>query len=319
MALPPEWAPQRAIWTAFPSHPELWGADLAPARAEVAELVRTLRQTVRVEVLAHGAEAVAAAEAATGVKARNMAFGDIWLRDTGPVFLSSTRAAAFRFNGWGGKYTLPGDADLADRLAGAAEAGLSRYDLVCEGGALDHDGRGLAVTTEQCLLNPNRNPGLAKADVERVLKIALGIRRLVWLGEGLAGDHTDGHVDNLARFAAPGTLLVPVPAGPDDPNRAAFEDARRRAAAAGLLVLDMPSAGRLEADGEIRPASYMNFVIANGQVVVPLYGAANDGAAVRALRRAFPGHRVTGLPANHLLAGGGSFHCITQQQPEHGP
>jgi agmatine deiminase len=319
--LPPEWAPQKAIWTAFPSHPDLWEEDLAPARAEVAALVRQLATTVPVRLLADGEGAVAAARAAAGQVAvvSDRAFGDIWLRDTGPIFLASNEAAAFRFNGWGGRYELPGDADLADRIAVDAGVGLSRYDLVFEGGALDHDGNGLGVTTEQCLLNPNRNTGLDRGDVERVLKAALGIRRLIWLGDGLANDHTDGHVDNLARFAAPGTLLLPVPAGPDDPNAAAFADARARAASAGVVILDMPSVGRVEVEGEAVPASYMNFVVANGQVIVPLYGAANDAAAVRALERAFPRHRVTGLRADHLLSGGGSFHCITQQQPETRP
>jgi agmatine deiminase len=315
---PAEWAPQAAMWTAFPSDPALWEADLAPARAEVAALVQALAATVPVRLLASGAEAVTAARAAVGTAADviDMAFGDIWLRDTGPLFLSRRQGAAFCFNGWGGKYELPGDSDLADRLAVRAGATLSRFDLVFEGGALDGDGLGLAITTEQCLLNPNRNPGFSRRDVEGVLKEALGVRRLIWLGEGLSGDHTDGHVDNLARFVAPGTVVIPVPAGPDDPNAAVFKDARARAESAGLLVLDMPSVGRLEVEGEVVPASYMNFVIANGQAVVPLYGAPNDEAALKALRRALPRHKVMGLRANHLLSGGGSFHCITQQQPE---
>jgi agmatine deiminase len=286
----------------------------------VASLVATLAATVPVHLLASGAEAAAAARAATGAAAEvhDMAFGDIWLRDTGPIFMAEREARAFRFNGWGGKYDLPGDSDLADRVAAEAGAGLTRFDLVLEGGAIDTDGQGLLLTTEQCLLNPNRNPGLDRRDIEAVLRAALGVRRVVWLGEGLANDHTDGHVDNLARFVAPGTVAIPVAAGPDDPNAAAFADARARAADAGLLVLDMPSAGRFELGGEIAPASHMNFVIANGQVVVPLYGGASDQAAVRALARAFPRHKVTGLPSVHLLSGGGSFHCITQQQPASG-
>lgn len=317
MPLPAEWAPQKALWTAFPSDPELWEADLAPARAEVAALVRALAASVPVQLLASGAEAAAAARAATGTVAsvHDMAFGDIWLRDTGPIFLAEREACAFRFNGWGGKYDLPGDADLADRVAEAAGAGLTRFDLVLEGGAIDTDGQGLLLTTEQCLLNPNRNPGLDRRDIEALLRAALGVRRVVWLGEGLCNDHTDGHVDNLARFVAPGTVAIPEPAGPGDPNAAAFADARARAADAGLLVLAMPSVGRFELGGALAPASHMNFVIANGQVVVPLYGGESDRAAVNALAGIFPRHKVTGLPSTHLLSGGGSFHCITQQQP----
>ncbi len=317
MPWPAEWAPQRAIWTAFPSDPGLWEADLAPARVEVAALVRTLAASVPVRLLASGAEAAAAARAATGAIAEvhDLAFGDIWLRDTGPLFLAEREARAFRFNGWGGKYDLPGDSDLADRVAALAGAGLTRFDLVLEGGAIDTDGQGLLLTTEQCLLNPNRNPGLDRRDIEALLRAALGIRRVIWLGEGLANDHTDGHVDNLARFVAPGTVAIPVAAGAGDPNAATFADARARAADAGLLVLDMPSVGRFELGGTLAPASHMNFVIANGQVVVPLYGGPSDQAAVKALARAFPRHRVAGLPSTHLLSGGGSFHCITQQQP----
>lgn len=317
MPLPAEWAPQKAIWTAFPSDPALWDADLAPARAEVAALVATLAATVPVCLLASGAEAVAAARDVAGsvAEVHAMTMGDIWLRDTGPIFVAEREARAFRFNGWGGKYDLPGDRDLADRVAAEAGAGLTRFDLVAEGGAIDTDGQGLLLTTEQCLLNPNRNPGLDRRDIEAVLRAALGVRRVIWLGEGLANDHTDGHVDNLARFVAPGTVAIPVAAGPDDPNAAAFADARARAASAGLVVLEMPSVGRFELGGAIAPASHMNFVVANGQVVVPLYGGPSDRDAVRALARAFPRHKVTGLPSAHLLSGGGSFHCITQPQP----
>lgn len=314
---PPEWAPQRAIYTAFPSHPDLWLEDLEPARAEVAEMAQTLAQAVPVRMLAATEEALGAARAATAgadVTCLHIPFGDIWLRDTAPVFHDAQSAAGFKFNGWGGKYVLDDDDSVAQAVAGDAGAQLFEHDFILEGGAVDGDGSGLFVTTEQCLLNPNRNASMDRADVEHALADALGTRRLIWLGDGLLNDHTDGHVDNLARFVAPGTLLLPV-ATSDDPNAAVFADARRRAASAGVVVLDMPSVGRFEVDDEIVPASYMNFVIANGVVVVPLYGAPNDDNAVRALARIFPRHRVKGLPANHILTGGGSFHCITQQVP----
>ncbi len=316
---PPEWAAQQALYTAFPSHAELWEENFGPAQREVAALVRTLAATVPVRLLCANEDAAAAAAAQTAgadVRIVRVPFGDIWLRDTAPVFLSAREAAGFRFNGWGGKYVLPGDAGVAAAVAADAGAGFAAHDFVLEGGAIDGDGSGLFVTTEQCLLNPNRNPAMDRRAVELAIGKALGVRRLIWLGEGLAHDHTDGHVDNLARFAAPGTILLPVAAGADDPNAAVFADARRRLADSGVVIVDMPSVGLYIADGEIAPASYMNFVIANGQVVVPQYGAANDAAAVAALRRAFPRHRVTALPARHILTGGGSFHCITQQVPE---
>jgi agmatine deiminase len=157
-----------------------------------------------------------------------------------------------------------------------------------------------------------------RIEVESHLRRDLGIDRLLWLGEGLANDHTDGHVDNLARFVAPGVLALPEPA-PGDPNRDVFTDAHDRARDFGLAVVLVPSAGRIERDGAIVPASHMNFYIANNCVVVPLYGGASDGPAVAAIAALYPGRDCIGLPANHILAGGGSFHCITQQQPVQEP
>lgn len=282
-------------------------------------MARALSRTVPVRMLAANGGSAAEARKMAGearIDILEIAFGDIWLRDTAPLFMSPALGHTFRFNGWGGKYALPGDDGVGAAIGADAAAEIVPHDLVLEGGSIDGDGSGLFVTTEQCLLNPNRNGAVDRKYIENVLREALGVRRLIWLGEGLQNDHTDGHIDNLARFAAPGTLLIPVAAGPDDPNAAIYADAHRRAQDNGVVVLDMPSVGRFEQDGELVPASYMNFVIANGQVVVPLYGVPNDENAVKALKKAFPGHKVTGLPANHILTGGGSFHCITQQVPE---
>ncbi len=281
-------------------------------------MVRQLAETVPVKLLADGAEAVAAAQAAVGRAAEvfDVAFGDIWLRDTGPIFTSAETAVRFRFNGWGGKYDLPGDDTVGAHVAGLMSAAVDQVDAVLEGGAIEYDGEGLIITTEQCVLNPNRNPGWTKAEAERVLKAALGARRVVWLGDGLLNDHTDGHVDNLARFVAPGTVAIPESWTADDPNAAVFTDAAERLRANGLAVVGIPSVGAYEMDGELVPASHMNWIVANGQVVVPLYGGPSDGKALAAIRKCFPRHVVTGLRANHILTGGGSFHCITQQVPE---
>lgn len=313
---PAEWAPQRALVTAFPSAADLWEDDLGPAQREVAALVRQLAETVPVLVLANGA-GVAAARAAVGDVARveDVLFGDIWLRDTAPIFTGPEACVRFRFNGWGGKYDLAGDDTVGAHVAGLMGAAVDEVDAVMEGGALEYDGGGLLLTTEQCLLNPNRNTGWTRATAEAVLRGALGVRRVVWLGDGLLNDHTDGHVDNLARFVAAGTVALPMATDADDPNAGVFDEARARLRAAGLVVADIPSVGRFEVEGDVVPASYMNWIVANGQVVVPLYGAANDTAAVAAVKRCFPRHKVTGLRANHILTGGGSFHCITQQVP----
>ena len=317
----PEWAPHAAMWIGFPSDPELWVEDLEPAQAEVAALAAALHADGKgEEIILVVANREAAAEArrlapfATVVK---QPFGDIWLRDTGPIVLGSGAkrcAQGFGFNGWGGKYDLEGDDSIGERLAGSAALPYSKADWILEGGAIDGDGSGLFLTTEQCLLNPNRNPALDRAAIEQRLAHDLGASKVLWLGEGLANDHTDGHVDNLARFVAPGRVALPVPTA-DDPNAHVFADAARRIKAAGLDLVSLPSPGRIEVDGDLIPASYMNFLIGNAAVVVPLYGAEHDQAAVTALQAIFPDRKVSGLRADHVLTGGGSFHCISQQIP----
>jgi agmatine deiminase len=326
--VPAEWSPHRAIWVGFPSHAELWEDDLAPAQDEAAALVRALAGpgAEQVKLLVCGdAAAAEAARRLSGVDGVDIVagtFGDIWLRDTGPIFLSAGEARAFRFNGWGGKYVLDGDERVAAQIAGASCARLRRHAFVLEGGALDHDGEGTALTTRECLLNPNRNGGWREGDAERALEDALGVRKVIWLDRGLMNDHTDGHVDNLARFVSPGVAAVPMPFGADDPHAFAYDAAARAlagqtdAAGRAIRVLRLPSPGLVEGPDRIsQPASHMNFVIANRAVVVPTYGERAAAFALEGLRAAFPGREVIGLPSRALLTGGGSFHCITQQEP----
>jgi agmatine deiminase len=320
---PAEWAPHDSVWIGFPSHADLWEDDLAPAQAEVIAFAEAVHaggagETVRLVAASGQAAAEAARLASPGIEIVIAPFGDIWLRDTGPIVVADGRARetrSFIFNGWGGKYRLEGDDDLAARLAQGAGFANRACHYVLEGGAIDVDGTGLAVTTEQCLLNRNRNPDLSRAEVEARLRGDVGLDRVLWLGDGLLNDHTDGHVDNLARFVGEGRLAIPEPAGADDPNAAVYLDAQARARAFGLEVVPLPSPGRVKRDGEIIPASYMNFYIGNAAVVVPLYGAANDQAAVAAIQALFPTRKVVGHRADHILTGGGSFHCISQQVP----
>ena len=256
------------------------------------------------------------------MRLQQRAYGDIWLRDTGPLVLrdgaGGRRAARFGFNGWGGKYVMEGDQTIGADLAEDADLAITTADWVLEGGALDTDGTGLVVTTEQCLLNPNRNPSLTRADIEARLAADLGFTRVLWLGEGLVNDHTDGHVDNLARFVAPGVLALPRATGADDPNAAIYADARARALAAGVTVREVPSPGLILREGRVEPASYMNFTITSHLVVVPTFASPHDADGVAAVAALFPGRTTIGLPADAVLAGGGGFHCASQQMPAAG-
>ena len=316
------------MWVGFPSHADLWLEDLAPARAEVAALVRALAGPGREEVklMAAGDAAVAAAAdilgGVSGVEIVPATFGDVWLRDTGPIFTSPNQAAGFLFNGWGGKYALPGDEAVAEQVASGAGADLVRHSFVLEGGAIDHDGAGTVLTTRQCLLNPNRNLGWRQADVEAALAESLGARKVLWIDQGLMNDHTDGHVDNLARFVAPGVVACPVSLGDDDPNAGIYDAAARTLAgytdadSRPLKLARIPSPGRIkDEEHHVMPASHMNFLIANGAVILPTYEDRASRFAVQALEALFPGREVIALPSRALLSGGGSFHCITQQVP----
>jgi agmatine deiminase len=330
VSVPPEWAPQKAIWTAWPADADEWNGDLEAPRRDVAALVRALGSGNTVRVLVNGVEAEASAHAALGPAAELVParYGDIWLRDTGPIFARTPDGAValrFKTNSWGGKYDLPDDATVGDDIARLADTPVRRFGFVLEGGAVDHDGAGTVLTTRQTLLNPNRN-GWSKAQAEAALGEAFGAKKIIWIDEGLLGDHTDGHIDNIARFAAPGRVVCQAPAGADDPNAATLDAIARTLAAATdasggrLDVVRIPGPGLYRnAQGEISPASHMNFVIANGVVVVPVYGTATQAAAIAALRSVFPGRKVVGVSSRGLLgcgeAGGGSFHCITQQQP----
>ena len=307
------------MWIGFPSDPELWLGDLKPAELEVAEFAKAIHAGGKGEkvllVAAHDGAAQCARRLAPFAEVLIEPFGDIWLRDTGPIVLGSgkgRRAKCFGFNGWGGKYDLDGDQDIGERLARQFGLPFDRAGWILEGGAIDGDGSGTVLTTEQCLLNPNRN-AMTRQETEKRLLDDLGFERVVWFGSGLMNDHTDGHVDNLARFVAPGRVAIPT-AARDDPNEAIYKDAARRLADAKLDVVTLPSPGRiLDEDGDIIPASYMNFYIGNAAVVVPQYGAPNDRAAVDVVQALFPDRRAIGLRADHVLTGGGSFHCISQQ------
>jgi len=324
LRMPAEWAPHEAVWIGFPHLDDEWSGHIDAARRDVAAFANAVHdggrgETVRLVVNDMAQRDLAAALVDPGVELLVQPLGDIWLRDTGPIVAgtgAARRAQDFRFNWWGEKFVMPGDREVGAALAASSGLPVDVRDWVLEGGGIDVDGTGLCVTTEECLLNPNRNPHLTRTDIEARLREALGIDRTLWLGNGLIGDHTDGHVDNLARFVGAGRLALPVPAGDDDPNSAIYADARVRAEAfGGITIVDLPSPGRVEVDGELAAASYMNFYIGNSVVVVPTYGVPNDIAAIDALAALFPDRRAVGVPARGIIAGGGSFHCSSQQLP----
>ncbi|MEN9856022.1 MAG: hypothetical protein RLZZ157_1148 [Pseudomonadota bacterium] len=334
LLIPAEWAPHKALWTCWPSDGDLWLDNLAPARAEVAAMVAALVREGpdgalgdTVHVLAAGQAACDSAKAhlPACVHIHNVPFGDIWLRDTGPIFATGPqgkRAIRFAFNGWGGKYELDGDDSVGDAVAALAQVPVTRADFVLEGGAVEHDGVGTILTTRQCVLNPNRNVTWTMDEAERHFAQALGARKVLWLQDGLRNDHTDGHIDNIARFVGPARVMIMEAFGTDDPNAevyaaivtdlATMSDAQGRP----LEIIKIPSPGLVtNEDGDVVPASHLNFIIGNASVVVPHYGTASADAALRAIAQAFPSRRVVGVNSTALLSGGGSFHCITQQEP----
>lgn len=319
--LQPEWAPQAALWAGWPRLAEEWGGELTYARAEIAAFIRAASSYLPVRVACGSREAAASARLATGGLAEiaEIPTGDIWLRDTGPIITGAGPdrvAQVFQFNGWGGKYLMAGDADTAPALAAREGLPTRRHALVLEGGGIDVDGEGALITTRQCLLNANRNPSLSEAAIEAALKSAFGADEIIWLGEGLLNDHTDGHVDNIARFIGPGHVLCQHPADAKDPNAEVLQEIERTLVASGLMVSSIPSPSLVHfGDGVPVPASHMNFTITNRAVFVPVYEDRFSAVALSEMKALFPGREVIGLPARAILAGGGSFHCMTREIP----
>ncbi|MGP6156190.1 MAG: agmatine deiminase family protein [Vulcanimicrobiaceae bacterium] len=331
--MPAEWSPHAATWVAWPSDSNLWEQNLGLARAAFARLVAAVAEGETAEVLVPDEAQEERARATLpekNVRFHRVPFGDIWLRDTGPLFLVGDRGASasvrFAFNGWGGKYDLPDDDRVAERIAAIAAVPCFREEWVLEGGAVDVDGEGSVLTTRQCMLHANRNGVVGEREVETVLRRSLGVDKVLWLGAGLLNDHTDGHVDTVVRFVRPGVVVAMESRTADDPNRDTLRALVREAEALSdvrgqkLDVVRIPSPGRIvDSEGRIMPASYANFYITNANVVVPTYGAPSDDEAVESIGALFPGRRSIGIDARALLTGGGALHCITQQQPRTSP
>lgn len=326
---PAEWQPHTACWLAFPSHRDLWLEYLDIVQTEFVALATAIGKSEQLEILVLE-ETAALAKQLLGnlpVRFHQIPFGDIWMRDMTPIYIQNKDgklgALHFQWNGWGGKYMLEHDDRVADRILQTMDIPKFAFNWVLEGGAIEVDGEGTCLTTKQCLLNPNRNPDMDQDAIEQGLKNALGVEKVLWIEEGLLNDHTDGHIDTIARFIAPHTVMCMQPSSSDDPNYqvlldiAAQLEAMTDAKGRKLDVVKIPSPSLVIDDaGEIMPASYLNFYISNDSVIIPTYGSANDELAVAAIAKHFPSRKAIGLSAKHILLGGGAFHCITCHQPQ---
>ena len=330
LIMPAEWEPHQRTFIAWPCRASLWGsaAALERARHAYAEVARAIAKFEPVTMLAnpeHMRAAWALCGDAVTISAHEM--DDSWIRDTGPSFVRDGQGGLagvqWRFNGWGGKY-LPHDRDARIATEILNDLGLACHapPLVAEGGALHADGAGTLLTTEQCLLNPNRNPGMQCGEVEAILKSMLGASRVIWLGQGLSGDETDGHVDNVACFAAPGRIILQGCADPADANFSIAADNRARLMAARdarglpLEIVELPAPRmRIGSDGRSLTLSYVNFYLVNGGLIMPAFDDPADAPARQILAGLFPGRKIVQLDALDIVAGGGGIHCITQQMP----
>ena len=328
-AQPAEWQPHRACWLAFPSHRDLWLEDLDIVQTEFVALARAIASSEPLEILVLAKTAELAKELLGDLPVRfhQIPFGDIWMRDITPIYVKNADgklgALHFQWNGWGGKYLLEHDDRVAENILQTLDIPKFEVDWVLEGGAIEVDGEGTCLTTKQCLLNPNRNPHMAQAAIESGLKSALGVEKILWIEDGLLNDHTDGHIDTIARFIAPYTVMCMEPTDSNDPNYRVLNDIAKQleemtdAKGRKLNVIKIPSPNLvLDDEGEIMPASYLNFYISNDSVIIPTYGSDNDDLAVNEIAKHFPTRKAIGLSAKHILLGGGAFHCITCHQPK---
>jgi len=334
--MPAEWEPHAATWLVWPHNRDTWPDHLERVRETWLEMIGALVPGEPVHLLVDDASsetAVVARLRQSGVDDSRVVFHrvptvDVWIRDYGPTFISrrdSPGALAFvdwGFNAWGLKYPdYVADDAVPRKLNEALRLPAFTPDIVLEGGSIDVNGAGLCLVTEECLLNPNRNPGQGQKEIEALLKTALGLERVLWLPAGMAGDDTDGHIDNLARFVDRETVACVVEPDPADENHRALQENYRCLAAATdaggrrLRVVPLPQPDPVTADGARLPASYANFYIANGVVLVPLFGGARDRAALDTLADLFPDRRIAGIDARELILGLGGIHCVTQQEP----
>lgn len=323
LAMPAEWAPHELTLMCWPARADMWGEHYAQAKADHAAVANAIADFEPVLLAADPSQVEEARAAVAGaVEVVAIPLDDSWARDSGPIFVAGDGRRAgvdFAFNAWGEKFRpYDDDAEFAARvLAHLGEDRIDARDLVLEGGSIAVDGAGTLVTTEQCLLNPNRNPSLDREEIEARLRDRLGVERVVWLGRGLVeDDDTDGHVDNICAFLAPGQVLLQTVAGEDDPNFPHARENAERLRAAGLDVVELAMLPRVRHDGPPTVVPYTNYYVCNGAVIVPTSAPETDGAALELLERLHPGRQAVPVPGTTLALGGGGVHCITQQVPK---
>lgn len=336
--MPAEWHPHSATWLSWPKDPETWPERVALVEQIFLQMIAALSPHESVNLLVNDSETESQVRARCNFGgSENLRFirletVDSWIRDYGPNFLINQSSALayndWRFNAWGDKYAeLKEDDQIPKRLERLLQVPRFEPGIVMEGGSIDVNGAGCVLTTEQCLLNPNRNPNLTKDSIEQCLKDYLGVKKVLWLGEGIVGDDTDGHIDDIARFVAQNVIVCALEDDPSDANYELLQDNLKRLRSMTdlkgrpfeIISLPMPGiVGGTSTDNrnlERLPASYANFYIANNVVLAPIFGHANDQTALDTLQRVFPSRQVVGINCEPLVWGMGTIHCVTQQQP----
>ena len=334
--MPAEWAPHRATWLSWPHNRETWPTQLETVQKLWVRMTQLLVPHEQVALLVNDERTgrdVAAQLKTAGVVMQNVSIlqiptVDVWMRDYGPTFLTGNDPQNplamndWIFNGWGKKYVSYEEDDrIAKDIANLLKIPVFCHDVVLEGGSIEVNGAGTCLTTEQCLLNENRNPAMSRNEIEQFLGDALGVRRVIWLGEGIAGDDTDGHIDDIARFVNPTTIVCVVETKSRDVNYTCLQENYERLQGAKdqdghpCSVVALPCPAPIVDHGARLPASYANFYIANEVVLVPIFDDPNDAEALGILQELFPDRRVLGLSAAALVAGLGAIHCVTQQEP----
>lgn len=331
--MPAEWEPHERCWMQWPSRGSVWGEHLPHAYQAYANVARAISRFEPVAMICRPHEEAAARLACgRGIEIVPIEIDDSWARDTGPTFVIDGKGGVagvhWQFNAWGNAYQgYEQDAEVGAAML--EQLGMRRYagPMIFEGGSISVDGYGTLLTTEECLLSDNRNPGLTRQQIEERIALFLGISRIVWLDRGLEDDETSGHVDMIACFAGKGRVLLHMPEDRSDPNFARMQENRSRLEAARdaggrkLEVIEVPQPRRnlRRSDGRRLCTSYINFYIANGGIVMPSFDDPNDEAAARIIGEAFADREVVQVPALDIAVGGGVIHCITQQQPKGAP